>query len=157
MTWERNDRKACRCHTSKWVDLVDGSLLCSERFFSGYPLHRYHHFHFQFFVVLQVCFIHLLLSSFCAQDISNLPSICHHSICTNNNLQQTTTITQNTLLSSQHACDKIKAYGYMEFHTTRGQTGFCSMKQEHLHCNSVQYYIVPPRGSTVDLKDQLYL
>ena len=102
-------------------------------------------------------FIYYYFLIFCAQYISNLPSICHHSICTNNNLQQTTTITQNTLLSSQHACDKIKAYGYMEFHTTRGQNGFCSMKQEHLHCNSVQYYIVPPRGSTVDLKDQLYL
>ena len=81
-----------------------------------------------------------IFPSFCGQYISNLPSICHHSICTNNNLQQTT-ITQKTLLSSQHACDKIKAYGQMEFHTSRGQTGFCSMKQEHLHCNSVQYYL----------------
>ena len=80
-------------------------------------------------------------SSFCGQYISDLPAICHHSICTNNNLQQTTIITQKTLLSSQHAYDKIKPYGQMEFYTNRGQTGFCSMKQEHLHCNSIQYYL----------------
>ena len=39
-------------------------------------------------------FIYYYFLIFCAQYISNLPSICHHSICTNNNLQQTTTITK---------------------------------------------------------------
>ena len=47
MTWGRNDRKGCRYHTRKWVaELVVGSLLSFERFFSEYPLLRYHQFHF---------------------------------------------------------------------------------------------------------------